>query len=139
MNNWYRKFSDNRPWGSKMLLAIVIAAAATGLALAPAQADERNSHDRWQSQNYNGQNDQHDSHGWRRYRHDGNNDARGWNDRHGNYRQPEWRGDRRGYRYRSQYRQPYSYAQPLYVPPPVYYEPRQSPGISFFFPLDLRR
>jgi hypothetical protein len=31
------------------------------------------------------------------------------------------------------------YEQPVYVPPPVYYEPRQSPGISFFFPLDLRR
>jgi hypothetical protein len=25
------------------------------------------------------------------------------------------------------------------VPPPVYYRPQQSPGISLFFPLDLRR
>jgi hypothetical protein len=24
------------------------------------------------------------------------------------------------------------------VPPPVYYAPRQSPGITLFFPLDLR-
>ena len=45
----------------------------------------------------------------------------------------------RGEGYRPEYRRPYYYAQPVYVPPPVYYEPRQSPGISFFFPLDLRR
>lgn len=55
------------------------------------------------------------------------------------------RGDREGYYYREgsyyrpEYRHPYTYAQPVYVPPPVYYEPRQSPGISLFFPLDLRR
>ena len=41
--------------------------------------------------------------------------------------------------YRPEYRRPYNYAQPVYVPPPVYYEPQQSPGISFFFPLDFRR
>lgn len=51
---------------------------------------------------------------------------RGW---HGD------RGDHRGDRGRRDYR----YERPVYVPPPVYYEPRQSPGISFFFPLDLRR
>jgi len=54
--------------------------------------------------------------------------------------QREWRGDRDGHRYyRPVYRRPYVYAQPVYVPPPVYYEPRQSAGISLFFPLDLRR
>jgi len=53
--------------------------------------------------------------------------------------QREWRGDRDAYyAYRPYYRQPYRYAQPVYVPPPAYYEPRQSPGISLFFPLDLR-
>ena len=60
----------------------------------------------------------------------------------GKHGQREWHGDRDGYGYdgyRPEYRRPYSYAQPVYVPPPVYYEPRQSPGISFFFPLDLRR
>ena len=41
--------------------------------------------------------------------------------------------------YRPVYRDPYRYEQPVYVPAPVYYEPRQSPGISLFFPLDLRR
>src|ERR1035437_2736361 len=43
--------------------------------------------------------------------------------------------ERRGYR--PVYRHPY--AEPVYVPAPVYYEPRQSPGISLFFPLDFRR
>lgn len=53
--------------------------------------------------------------------------------------QPEpKRGDRYARDYRQDHR-PYHYAQPVYVPPPVYYEPQQSPGISLFFPLDLRR
>ena len=61
-------------------------------------------------------------------------------DRHGDHgQQRAQRGDRGGSEYRREYRRPYSYEQPVYVPPPVYYEPRQSPGISFFFPLDLRR
>lgn len=54
--------------------------------------------------------------------------------------QREWHGDRdHHYGYQPEYRRPYYYARPVYVPPPVYYEPRQSPGISLFFPLDLRR
>jgi len=70
------------------------------------------------------------------------------NGRHGNRGQQEWRGDRDQHDWRSdrernkharEYRHPYTYAQPVYVPPPVYYEPQQSPGISLFFPLDLRR
>ena len=40
---------------------------------------------------------------------------------------------------RHDHRRPDRYEQPVYIPPPVYYEPRQSPGISLFFPLDLRR
>jgi hypothetical protein len=36
------------------------------------------------------------------------------------------------------YQHPYHYSQPVYAPPPVYYAPQQSPGISFFFPLDYR-
>ena len=55
---------------------------------------------------------------------------RGRGDRHGNHRE--------GYGYREGYRYPYVYAQPVYAPPPVYYEPRPSPGISIFFPIDLR-
>ncbi len=54
------------------------------------------------------------------------------------YRHREWRSQDRTYSYRPAYPQPYLYSQPVYVPPPVYYAPRQSPGISLFFPLDLR-
>ncbi len=78
-----------------------------------------------------------------------NDNGRGQGARHGDHDQRASRGHHRGrhghraeYRteYRTEYRQPYYYQQPVYVPPPVYYEePRQSPGISLFFPLDLRR
>lgn len=54
----------------------------------------------------------------------------------------EWRGDRgdrREYQQPYYYEHPYYYSQPVYVPPPVYYYPPQSPGISFFFPLDIHR
>ena len=47
----------------------------------------------------------------------------------------EWRGDRND---RRGYQQSYYYSQPVYAPPPVYYDPQPSPGISLFFPLDLR-
>ena len=53
---------------------------------------------------------------------------------HGNRGDRGWHGDHRDYEYRR-----YGYAQPVYAPPPVYYEPQQSSGISFFFPLDFRR
>jgi hypothetical protein len=33
---------------------------------------------------------------------------------------------------------PHHYSAPVYVPAPVYYPPRPSPGISLFFPLDVR-
>lgn len=62
--------------------------------------------------------------------------------RHGHHdegnRHREWREEDQVYGFRPNYPQPYYYAQPVYVPPPVYYAPRQSPGISLFFPLDLR-
>ena len=53
-------------------------------------------------------------------------------------RRHEWRNDGGAYTYRPQYNAPYYYSAPVYVPPPVYYAPRQSPGISLFFPLELR-
>jgi|SRR5450830_45032 len=68
---------------------------------------------------------------------DGGHGNQGQRGRQGHNDQRGWRGDRGGYGY--EYRQPYVYAQPVYIPPPVYYEPRQSPGISLFFPLDIRR
>jgi hypothetical protein len=66
-------------------------------------------------------------------------DQGGRGGRNAEHSQRDWRAnDARNQRYRHTYRRPYAYAQPVYVPPPVYYEPRQSPGISLFFPLDLR-
>lgn len=67
----------------------------------------------------------------------GDNDGRQMHRDNGRHN-GEWRGDRDRREYRPVYRQPY-YSQPVYVPPPVYYAPQQSPGISFFFPLDFRR
>ena len=53
------------------------------------------------------------------------------------------RGERGDYYYRDQrdpyYYHPYYYSAPVYAPPPVYYAPQPSPGISLFFPLDIRR
>jgi hypothetical protein len=49
------------------------------------------------------------------------------------------RDDRRGYQEPYYYQHPYYYSQPVYAPPPVYYAPQQSPGVSFFFPLDIHR
>jgi hypothetical protein len=47
------------------------------------------------------------------------------------------RNDRRDQpAYRPAYQHPYSH--PVYAPPPVYDAPQQSPGISLFFPLDIR-
>lgn len=51
--------------------------------------------------------------------------------------QRAWRGDHDHNRH--DYRRGYGYAQPVYAPPPVYYEPQQSPGISLFLPITLRR
>lgn len=69
----------------------------------------------------------------------GRHDARDDRDRRGDR---DWHGDRGRYdhrpEYRPAYRHPYYYSQPVYVPPPVYYPPPPSPGISLFFPFDIR-
>ena len=61
----------------------------------------------------------------------------GHNGRHGNY----GNHGRNHYRHNDHrdYRDGYGYAQPVYAPAPVYYEPPPSPGISLFFPIDIRR
>jgi hypothetical protein len=91
-------------------LAITLVTALGSFSITPAFADNRDKH-------Y--QNKQHSN--------QANQGRRGWH------------GEREAYTYRPNYRHQYSYAQPVYVPPPIYYEPRQSPGVSLFFPLDFRR
>jgi len=97
---------------ASLLLTLLLGAGLTSLAPGVACADN-------------------DNHRGRGHEQRGRNHGDG--DRH-----RQWRGEDRGYVYRPYYPQPYLYAQPVYVPPPVYYAPRQSPGISLFFPLDLR-
>lgn len=129
MTTFEHKIRGIKPADLKILLGITLAVITTGLTASAAVAREHDDGD-----------DRPDR-GWHRYHYQHNDHNRSGDlyDRYGNYRQPEWRGDRRGYRYRPDYRRPYRYAEPVYLPPPVYYEPRQSPGISLFFPLDLRR
>lgn len=105
--------SAGQIFGRHLLLAIALGVALSLLLAGPASADKGERHERG--------------------RHFDKDSQRDWQNRR------EWHDDRGGYRYQPQYRRPYYYAQPVYVPPPVYYEPRQSPGISLFFPLDLRR
>lgn len=50
----------------------------------------------------------------------------------------ERQGDRDRHEHRPVYVRPNYYSQPVYAPPPVYYAPQPSPGISLFFPLDIR-
>lgn len=65
----------------------------------------------------------------------GRHDARDNRDRHVDRGRHDYRPE---YRPRPVYQHPYHYAQPVYVPPPVYYPPPPSPGVSLFFPLDIR-
>ena len=66
------------------------------------------------------------------------------NDKHhdNGWHKGEQRSERSDYYYRERrdaaYYQPYYYSAPVYAPPPVYYAPQPSPGISLFFPLDVR-
>jgi hypothetical protein len=63
--------------------------------------------------------------------------AKDHDDRHDNGRHNgERHGERHGERYDGNY---YSGRRDYYAPPPTYYAPQQSPGISFFLPLDFRR
>lgn len=106
-----------RPTGRKVAMALAVASLIGGVSVSPVLAQHDNEHGRGDPGGDRGQRE------WQ-----GNRSGHGY--QHG-YR-PEYRPE-----YRPQYVQHYHYAQPVYVPP-VYYEPRQSPGISFFFPLDLR-
>lgn len=110
--------------GRKVLTTIAMASAVITLGISPALADRDGNHGRGDRYDRYDRYDRHDRHGQQHWRGD-----------HGGYRD----GYRDSYRYQPTYRQSYYYAQPVYVPPPVYYEPQRSPGVSLFFPLDLRR
>jgi len=99
-----------RSTGRKVVMALALASAISGLSISSALADSNDNYD-----------------------------GPGNSGHHENYGQSKKHGDRDGYDgYQLEYRQPYIYAQPVYAPPPVYYEPQPSVGISLFFPLDLR-
>ena len=104
----------DRPTVSKIVIALAFASVAGGMTISPALGQ----HNENRENHENRARAEHD-----RDRHDDRN--------HGAYRPG--------------YQHPYRYAQPVYAPPPVYYYPEQrsgvtiqSPGISLFFPLDLR-
>lgn len=108
-----------RPTTRKVAMALSLASLIGGMSISPALAEGDNGH---------GRSDPDGDRGGQREWH-GNRPGHGYQAGY----QPEYRPE-----YRPQHVQHYHYAQPVFVPPPVYYEPRQSPGISFFFPLDLR-
>jgi len=98
-----------RPTTSRLVMVLAVAAMMGGMAVTPARAKDNDKHQGHQDQGlHKGQ-----------YK--------------GERERPEYRPV-----YRPVYQEPYRYSQPVYVPPPVYYEPQPSPGISLFFPLDIR-
>ena len=104
-----QKVKSSKSTGSRVVMAFALASLISGLAISPAFAD----HDR-------GEGDGGDRHGGYEQRGHGHGHGHGHDD--------------------EDYQRSYYYARPVYVPAPVYYEPpRQSPGVSVFFPLDLRR
>jgi hypothetical protein len=105
----------NSKYSRKAVTVFAFASLISGMSISSAYADNDDGHGR----------DRHDN--------------RGQQERRGDRDQHDWRNDRERNWRRPEYRHPYTYAQPVYVPPPVYDEPRPSPGISLFFPLDLRR
>ena len=106
-----------RPTISKIVTALAVASVMGAMAMTPALGQSNESRARAAQD---------------RGRHDdrNQNDNRNRNDRR----------DQRESRpvYRPVYQHPYNYSQPVYAPPPVYYAPQPSPGISLFFPLDIR-
>ncbi len=107
-----------RSTGRKVVVALAFASLISGLSISSAFADRNDNQDRGDWHGDQGQGDWHGDHGQRDHHED-----HGHRDEH-----------RRHYSYEQR-----SYERPVYVPPPVYYEPRQSSGISFFFPLDFHR
>jgi len=110
-----KQASKFRPTIGKIVMALAFASAMGGLAMTSAQGrDNEDRHDNHQGNERHGENNWHGDHER--------------NDNRGEYR-PE---------YRPEYRHPYVYEHPVYAPAPVYYPPQPSPGVSLFFPLDIR-
>ncbi len=99
-----------RPVISKLMISLVFASMIGAIATGPALARD------------DGGRDQH--------RDQGGRDERQDEGRH--------RGESPYDRDRYEDQRPHYYAQPVYAPPPVYYAPQPSPGISLFFPFDIR-
>lgn len=126
---------------NKILLGLIFTSAMTVLTTSPVLADR--------DEGWGGRGGGYGERG-------GNYGGRGWEGdhdgyEHGGYGRGGYAGGYRGYGnggygggYRPVYPQQYNYAQPVYVPrpvyvpPPVYYAPQQAPGVSLFFPLNLR-
>ena len=103
-----------RPTFGKIAMALAVASVMGAMAVTPALADDHNDRR------------EHHDQGLHRGQHKGDRGDR-----------DEYRRERRPV-YRPVYEQPYYYSEPVYAPPPVYYEPQPSPGVSLFFPLDIR-
>jgi hypothetical protein len=99
-----------RPTISKIVMACAFASVMGGISMTPALANDSDRHEVHQDR------DRHYDH-----------------DRHEH--RPEYRSVPE---YRPVYQHPYYYSQPVYAPPPIYYPPLPSPGVSFFFPLEIR-
>jgi len=104
-----------RGFARKLLIgcALVQVGLFASVGPAAAQQDERNGR--------NAQDGRHDDH------------------QRGNADRKDHRDERDNNRYSHSRGRDYSYSQPVYVPPTEYREPRSSPGISLFLPLDFRR
>jgi hypothetical protein len=111
-----KQASHFRPTISKIVMAFAFASVMGGMAMTPALGND-NRHD-----DHHPGHDRHDDHNWH-----------GDHDRHDHH--PDYRSTPE---YRPVYQHPYVYAQPVYAPPAVYYPPPPSPGVSLFFPLDIR-
>jgi hypothetical protein len=102
-----------RPTFKQLGVVFALASLVAGTAMSPASADGRHGHE-GRGGGYGG--GRGDGYG-RGYSRDN------W---HSGYGRSDWRG--------GAYYEPYA----VYAPPPVYYPPQPSPGVSLFFPIQIR-
>ena len=114
MKSSIRQAKYSRSTGLKVVMALAFVSLVSGLSTSSALADRHDDHDRG---------------GWHGDHHS-QRESRDHREGHGHWREHQRRDG---------YERGDSYERPVYVPPPVYYEPRQSSGLSFFFPFDSHR